>query len=406
MSKIPYSKLRAFLLICFSLAFGLASEAEFSLVSPAPLFAQSLSFERALPGRTLQFPRDHGNHPTFETEWWYFTGHLFDEQGQPFKDASRQGFQLTFFRRAKKAEEQSPNSGDAASWNQVYLAHAALSDFVRPQFLFSKRISSGALGVAGAASFGLKAWNRDWKAEMMGDSVVLEFSLPAKENEGKAPETKESEPEVRLVGKIIEAPVLQGEAGLSKKGVCEGCASFYYSVPRLELTGHIRRGESISKVHGIGWMDHEFMSNALGKDQVGWDWFSLNTKDGASVMLFQLRNKKGDIDFSSGTLVRRIPGRADLQVSMLKPEDFSIDVLSTWESAKSKGRYPSHWRVRVPKAELDVEILPKLADQELVSKGGAVGDVAYWEGAVSSSDNAVIGYVEMTGYAGEMGEIL
>ncbi|HEY8452405.1 MAG TPA: hypothetical protein VIL54_09395, partial [Natronosporangium sp.] len=31
-------------------------------------------FERAFEPRPLRFPADHGSHPTFRTEWWYFTG--------------------------------------------------------------------------------------------------------------------------------------------------------------------------------------------------------------------------------------------------------------------------------------------------------------------------------------------
>jgi predicted secreted hydrolase len=32
----------------------------------------------ALPKKALQFPRDHGAHPGFRTEWWYITGHATD----------------------------------------------------------------------------------------------------------------------------------------------------------------------------------------------------------------------------------------------------------------------------------------------------------------------------------------
>ena len=38
------------------------------------------------------FPTDHGAHPDFQTEWWYYTGNLGTLSGE------RYGFQLTFFR--------------------------------------------------------------------------------------------------------------------------------------------------------------------------------------------------------------------------------------------------------------------------------------------------------------------
>jgi hypothetical protein len=48
------------------------------------------------PGRVFQFPRDHGAHPEYKTEWWYYTGHL------RAKDGASWGYQLTFFRAALK----------------------------------------------------------------------------------------------------------------------------------------------------------------------------------------------------------------------------------------------------------------------------------------------------------------
>ena len=405
--------------------------------------AESQSFERAAAGRVLSFPLDHGMHPSFQTEWWYFTGQLFDESGKPFQDPASYGFQLTFFRRAAEVSATQASASQAArkltgaggpvpgAAAQLYLAHAALSvlndsplkgSVPDGRFTYSKRLSSGPLGLAGASPAGLRVWNREWKAEMMGDAIVLEFSVPAETAEGKA---GSGEVEVRLVARITEDPVLQGDKGYSPKGSCQGCASFYYSYPRLELTGHIKRGESYQRVHGIGWMDHEFMSNALSPNQVGWDWFSFNTKDGSSVMLFQLRDKQGQPDFASGTIVNRSPGK-ERQVHVLGKDDFTIQVLDTWKSPKTQGQYPSRWRIRVPSAGFDTEVVVRLSNQELVFdgpiSGGTVSDgtvsdgtvsegqgkrgVAYWEGAVSNLDNSVLGYVEMTGYAGSMGDLL
>jgi predicted secreted hydrolase len=44
------------------------------------------------PGVRLAFPRDHGAHPGFRTEWWYATGSVNTQTGEAL------GFQLTFFR--------------------------------------------------------------------------------------------------------------------------------------------------------------------------------------------------------------------------------------------------------------------------------------------------------------------
>ena len=59
--------------------------------------APSPDFARAYTQRDFVFPQDHGAHPDFQTEWWYYTGNLADAQGRQF------GYQLTFFRRALRA---------------------------------------------------------------------------------------------------------------------------------------------------------------------------------------------------------------------------------------------------------------------------------------------------------------
>ena len=51
-------------------------------------------FAKVVPGRVLSYPKDHGAHPEFKTEWWYFTGHLSPKgEAKP-----RFGFELVFFR--------------------------------------------------------------------------------------------------------------------------------------------------------------------------------------------------------------------------------------------------------------------------------------------------------------------
>src|SRR5512145_1344525 len=48
-------------------------------------------FARAETPRAFAFPRDHGPHAEYRTEWWYWTGNLYAGSGRHF------GFQLTFF---------------------------------------------------------------------------------------------------------------------------------------------------------------------------------------------------------------------------------------------------------------------------------------------------------------------
>src|SRR5215472_12740996 len=96
----------------------------------APLVAAP-GYRQAVPGYRFQFPRDHFNHPDFQTEWWYYTGNLKSADGHRF------GFELTFFREAVARAPQT------SSWdvNDVYLAHLALSDVDGRQYLHIERLN-------------------------------------------------------------------------------------------------------------------------------------------------------------------------------------------------------------------------------------------------------------------------
>jgi predicted secreted hydrolase len=145
-------------------------------------------------------------------------------------------------------------------------------------------------------------------------------------------------------------------------------------------------------------MDHEFGSDELQRDQVGWDWFSIQLDDRREIMSYRLRMKDGSVVAeSSGSLVDRRGG-----VRYLGRDAVVVDVTGAWASPHTRGVYPSGWRVRVASAGVDVRLVPTVLDQELV---GTSGGISYWEGAVEVRDAASgrrvgVGYVELTGYAG------
>jgi predicted secreted hydrolase len=146
-------------------------------------------------------------------------------------------------------------------------------------------------------------------------------------------------------------------------------------------------------------MDHEFSSAPLEEDITGWDWFSLQLNDHTELMLYLLRLGKGGFSpASSGTFVKH-SGEA----IHLSHENFVIEVLDQWKSPHSGASYPSRWRVVVKPLQIELSIIPNLADQELITQ--RTTRVTYWEGSVSVSGRSGltpvkgVGYVEMTGYA-------
>jgi predicted secreted hydrolase len=336
-------------------------------------------FARATAPRDFRFPEDHGPHPEFRHEWWYFTGNLRAPGGRRF------GYQLTFFRFALSPDL--PDRGSRWGTNQAYMAHFAVTDAQGNRFRFFERTGRGALDIAGATARPFRVWLDDWSAEG-ADASTLPVRLRAAEG-GTS---------VDLVLDSARPIVLQGDRGFSRKGTAPGNASYYYSMTRLATRGYVRVEGASFPVEGSSWLDREWGTSSLETGQSGWDWFALQLSDGRDLMFYRLRRGDGGADpFSAGTLV--LP---DGSFRPLSPDDVRIEVLDQWRSPESGARYPSRWRLRLPSESLELEVVPRVADQELRTA------VRYWEGAVgvrgTSRGEPVEGdgYVELTGY-GETG---
>lgn len=338
-------------------------------------------YEQAEEPIVLQFPEDHGPHPEYQTEWWYYTGNVDTKNGRHF------GYQLTFFRRALIPNQVMADRTSNWATNQIYMAHFALTDVQSGNFHNFERFSRGALSLAGAQSQPFRVWLNDWQVKQVDPGI---YRLMASQGDLS----------VDLLLTDIKGPILHGNDGYSQKGPGVGNASYYVSQTRLQTSGKVRTEDQELQVSGSSWMDHEYSTSALSADQVGWDWFSVQLHEDASggdpveLMVYQIRRADGTIDpFSSGTLILPDGSKAELAA-----DEFEINVLDTWRSSRTGGEYPSRWSLLVTSESLSLEIEPYLADQEL--------DLSfdYWEGAVKITgtwDRQPVsgsGYVELTGY--------
>ena len=307
-------------------------------------------------------------HPDSRAEWWYHTGHVSSASGRRF------GFELTFFR----AKLPDGNDLDAA--------HFAITDVSGKQFHLEERLHRPFPGIAGADPASLFVFEENWEAredhgkqllKAKGNDIALDLRL---------------DPD--------KPAILNGASGISRKGAGPDDYSHYLSIPRLSATGSIRVNRTTEPVTGMAWFDHEFGPGGLPKGLAGWDWFSLQLSDRTEVMLYRLRLADGTVsDFSSGTFVA-----ADGAATNLLRRDFETRATGSWKSAKSGATYPAGWNLRIPKLRIDVDVLPLVADQELLTPHST--RVTYWEGACSvtgtHAGRRVTGdsYVELTGYAG------
>ena len=338
-----------------------------------PLAAQ---YRTALPGYRYEFPRDHFNHPDFQTEWWYYTGNLKSAEGHRF------GFELTFFRQAVSRD---PKKVTAWEVKDLYLAHLALSDLDGGKFYHAERTNRSGPGIAAVNESLGRIWNGNWQIQWRGNDQQLN--------------AVDDRFQLHLTLHPEKAPVIHGENGVSQKAEGPGRASHYVSLTRLATSGVIDLGNKKFEVGGTSWMDHEFFTHQLESSQTGWDWLSLQLEDHTELMVFRIRGKDGSIDpYSAGTYVD-----AEGKSTHLRSNDFKLQPAEEkWTSPLSGAKYPVHWKIAIPKLGIELEARTLLDSQELPGKTKL--SPTYWEGAIvltgrhNSQPLSGAGYLEMTGY--------
>ena len=359
--------------VCVSLLYATLLFAPASSAS-----AQPLGFRFADRPRVWSFPRDHGSHSGFATEWWYFTGSLQDEAGRAF------GYELTFFRvgmRPDAVESTSP-------WRarDLILAHFAVTDIEAEEFHLAERLQRAAAGMAGADEAGLRVWVGDWEARQREDG---RFVLKAR-HEGIA---------IDLELASRRPPVLHGQGGLAPKDESGEHASYYVSLPRMRTKGRLEIPGGEYRVEGTTWMDHEFFTGETPRDGLGWDWFSARFEDGRDLVLYRVR-RPGSEPFYRGTLVS-----AEGSVRPVDTRDIKLSPQAWWKSPETGISYPVAWRIELPGEAARFTVRGLLDQQEVVARR-TVG-FAYWEGLSRYEGSwggepvAGEGYVELTGYGEE-----
>jgi len=347
-----------------------------------------------VPGYEWSFPADHWSHPSFKTEWWYFTGHLAGE-GDP---QQRFGYQFTFFRVGLLPQTPALDSSWATSC--LIMGHASITDVSHGTHLFSEVLwrDTPLFGGFGAypdpliaSCLGPSGTAARWSLSAEGDGFRIRM---ADRGQGMA---------LDLLVTPQKQMVFQGPGGLSRKGRDPGAASYYFSYTRLETAGTIAADGEDLAVTGTSWMDREFFSSELTGEQTGWDWFSIQFEDGRELMLYQLRHRDGTAAFGRGTWV----SAAGEPVYLGMEQDWEMRVTDRWKSPETGISYPAGWILELDDPAgaqpLRLAITPLAPDQENVSRRSGL---AYWEGAVTvrpagaPADAPPLGrgYVELTGY--------
>jgi predicted secreted hydrolase len=206
-------------------------------------------FSVPIAGKPLVFPDDHGPHADYRIEWWYVTANLHDADGVDY------GVQWTLFRTSLAL-----TGGSGWSTPQLWMGHAALTSAT--QHFVAERLARGGIGQSGVTILPFSAWIDNWRLASTGtadvDPITSLDMTASGQNFSYA---------LKLSAKGPVVP--QGQGGYSVKST-QGQASYYYSQPSYEVAGTLNLPSGAVQVTGKAWLDHEWSSQPLAKDQTGW----------------------------------------------------------------------------------------------------------------------------------------
>ena len=337
----------------------------------ASFVAGATEFATVVPGHALEFPRDEGMHPDFRTEWWYVTGWLERDGGEPL------GFQITFFRARPGVDDGNPSQ---FAPRQLLFAHVAISDPKRGRLLRDERSARVGFGLAEASRDSLDVRIDDWSLRKVEGSYRASI--------------RSSTLDLELTLQASQPPLLQGEAGYSQKGPDPSSASYYYSLPQLRTTGHLRSEGREHAVRGVAWFDHEWSTAYMDRAAIGWDWIGLNLDDGDALMVWRMRDAAGGVHWAAG----KERDAAGAHSTVYSRDQIEWTALRQWRSPHTGVTYPVEWKVRT--GGRTIRLQPLMDDQENDARGST--GTLYWEGAVRVLDDAGTpigrGYLELTGY--------
>ena len=310
--------------------------------------------------RPISLPADEGPHSD-NLEWWYYNGHLVSEDGTEF------GFHFVVFQ-------------SLAGQEGVYAAQMGIVEVAAARYFHDFRYDSiGSEPGEGLLGLEVGGWRLDVEEGR--------HSFAANSDDGYGLELR-LEPRTPAL--------LHGEVGWL--GGPFGW-TYYYTWPRMQVSGELTLvGESV-RVSGEAWFDHQWGDFFVMGHPAGWQWMAIQLDDGSSLMLNESRGLDGEITETIGSYLDRDGNAVHLKGD---PDGIQIGVTDTWTSPHTGATYPSRWRVRIATLDLDIEVVPVLDDQEVTE--GIPEAAIYWEGkskvSGSRAGESVSGqaYVELTGY--------
>jgi predicted secreted hydrolase len=324
--------------------------------------------------KPIQFPLDELPHQNI-IEWWYFNGNLVDSAGN----------QYTFMDCLFKADSKKAKIPflPRMPFKDVYFSHILLSNTsankfyseINPLVFISKDSFSKDLFFVNYTLPSLRGY----------------FNYAIEKIEQNHWYLKSPYFELHLKNK--KPPLLVGGKGFLELGAS---STYYYSLTDLETTGEIIVDGKRIVVTGQSWMDHQWADAVYSN--FGWTWFSLQLKNNTEIICF--RFQKDQLAANWASVLDSAGQQKDYQDVEL------INLNQNWQSLQTGTIYPLAWQIKIPSAELNLEVKPLLREQEMI-----FGLINYWEGGLIVQGNQAgqaiegLGFMELVGYPSQKGRL-
>ncbi|MGR9114454.1 MAG: lipocalin family protein [Gammaproteobacteria bacterium] len=297
----------------------------------------------------VSLPRDNAPHQS-KIEWWYYNGHLTTESGRQFS------FHHTVFL--------------VNSVLSQVVSHVSFNDHQNGRHFTDQRRTGGNPSVGLENRYEFK--QGDWL--MAGGNGSDRLNIV----------TRDFSFDLEL--SATQPAVFHGDGIIS---LADAGSSYYYSRPRMTISGVITLKGISEHVTGIAWFDHQWGDFSVG--QLAWDWFSLQLNDNIDAMVYQLRNK------SNKPVLNMISFSQNGNTELLQADDFIITPGEKWTSDRTGVAYPIAWTIRIPKKNMDITARSKIKNCEFDARLTTYN--VYWEGAVSiQGTHTGQGFMELSGY--------
>ena len=309
--------------------------------------------------KALTLPADDASHPS-DVEWWYYNGFL------EAADGSEYGFHAAMF-----------EVGGSVVPIEILMGHLAITDHQTGMLTFGQVLGQK---FGEAPLEGFAATVGGWRVAGFDGNYELEGSV-----EGY---------DVDLSLSAAKPPVLHGGDGLLDFG--EAGKTYYYTYPRLEVSGTLTAGDTVQEVTGSGWLDHQW--GDFRAFEVGWDWFSLQLNDNTELMFFSVWAPDGAVLGRLATFVEE-----DGTARTLDGDQIVLRSHTTWTSPNTGGQYPSSWQIDIEALGMSLSLEPLVEDSEFIPPDPITP--IYWEGEVEVGgvrEGRPVegrGFVELVGYA-------